>query len=50
MKAKKAFKIVRVFLIFLAILLLLWLLVFINSKIRFKRDKAFLEERDTAIL
>ena len=46
MKAKKAFKkIVRVFLIILAILLLLWLLVFINSKIRFKRDKAFLEEK-----
>ena len=46
MKAKKAFKkIVRVFLIILAILLLLWLLVFINSKIRFKRDKTFLEEK-----
>ena len=46
MKAKKAFKkIVRVFLIILAILLLLWLLVFINSKIRFKRDKVFLEEK-----
>ncbi|MBQ7070933.1 MAG: alpha/beta hydrolase, partial [Ruminococcus sp.] len=46
MKAKKAFKkIVRVFLIILAILLLIWLLVFINSKIRFKRDKAFLEEK-----
>ena len=46
MKAKKAFKkIVRVFLIILAILLLLWLLVFISSKIRLKRDKAFLEEK-----
>ena len=31
--------------IILAILLLLWLLVFIGSKIRFKRDKAFLEEK-----
>lgn len=46
MKAKKIFKnIVRVFLIILAMLLLLWLLVFINSKIRFKRDKAFLKEQ-----
>ena len=46
MKAKKAIKmIVRVFLIILAILLLLWLLVFINSKIRFKHDKTFLEEK-----
>lgn len=46
MMAKKAFKkIVRAFLIVFAILLLLWLLVFINSKIRFKRDKAFLEEK-----
>ena len=46
MKAKKAFKkIVRVFLIILAILLLFWLLVFMGSKIRFKRDKTFLEEK-----
>ncbi|MBQ8966214.1 alpha/beta hydrolase [Ruminococcus sp.] len=46
MEAKKAFKkIVRVFLIIIAILVLLWLLVFIGSKIRFKRDKAFLEEK-----
>ena len=46
MNSKKAFKkIAGVFLIILAILLLIWLLVFINSKIRFKRDKAFLEEK-----
>lgn len=46
MKAKKAFKkTVSVFLIIIAILLFLWLLIFINSKIRFNRDKAFLEEQ-----
>ena len=46
MKAKKAFKkIIKVFLILIAVLLVLWLLVFISSKIRFKRDKAFLEEK-----
>lgn len=32
-------------LILIVVLLLLWLLIFINSKIRFKRDKAFLEEK-----
>ena len=51
MKAKKTFKkIARVFQIVLATLLLLWLIVFINSKIRFNYDKTFLEEKNTAIL
>lgn len=38
-------RIVRVLLILIAAFLVLWLLVFINSKIRFRRDKAFLEEK-----
>ena len=47
MKAKKTFKkIARVFQIVLATLLLLWLIVFINSKIRFNYDKTFLEEKE----
>lgn len=46
MKAKKAFKkIIKVFLVLIAVLLVLWLLVFISSKIRSRRDKAFLEEK-----
>ncbi len=46
MKAKKVFQtIARVLLIVLASLLLLWLIVFINSWIRFKKDKAFLEDK-----
>lgn len=46
MKVNMAFKkIVKVLLIIIAILLLLWLLFFVGSKIRFKHDKAFLEEK-----
>ena len=42
---KKSRRIIKVFLILIAILLVLWLIIIIISKIRFKRDKAFLEEK-----
>lgn len=44
MKAKRILrKIGRVCLILLAVLLALWLIIFVNSKIRLSRDRAFLE-------
>lgn len=39
-------RIIKVILILIAVLLVLWLIVFISSKIRFNRDKAFLEEKE----
>ena len=42
---KTSGKIIKVFLIMIAVLLVLWLLVFINSKIRLKRDKSFLTKK-----
>lgn len=46
MKAKKVLKnIAKVFLIILGALMLLWLIIFINSRIRLRRDKAFLKKK-----
>lgn len=38
-------RIIKVLLILIAVLLVLWLIIFVSSKIRLKRDKSFLEEK-----